>query len=369
MSKIKDSILKNNILRIVIIYLILVGIFSNTGLGIKDFVIFGVLSTLVIVSSFFIFHYYLTDKNSLKQHLICICISFIKLSIYSVVLKELTGFWIDYSILALFFIAQLIFTIWEFLNLSLWEKGVLVLVLLTILVVRSYESTQPQTAYHLYRSELSNVSNHEEILDLFVEDYSNNFTMEDFQDFKPYLNPLKGQRLLRFSQPTLLEFEDGQIVMFEVSREDSDNKLRVSNIELLPEKISSYFRYYPLEIERKAEYPKNIIAEDKEAIIETKGAFISDANPYQEIEWYDKLIGVFGEKKAWEYMWNKLEGLRAPEGPIVGAGTSHKGYLHFRFSSDWEVDKEVLNEIYVQFRDYAVKNDILELPVLFEWAD
>ena len=68
-------------------------------------------------------------------------------------------------------------------------------------------------------------------------------------------------------------------------------------------------------------------------------------------------------------MWDKLEGLRAPVGPLQGAGISNNGYLHFRFCQGWEVDKKILDEIYVQFRDYAAKNDIPELPVVFEWAD
>ncbi len=364
MSKRKDSVLL-----IVILYLFLVGIFSGTGAEIQDFVVFAVLSALLIALSFLIYRYYLTDKNSLKQRLIYICISFIKLTIFSVVLKELTGFSLDYSILVLFFIAVSIFTLWELLDLSLWEKGVLLLVLITILGIKGYESSKPSTAYHLYRSELSNVANYEEMRELLVEDYCNDFTPEDFQELEPYLAPLREQGFLRFSQPALLEFEDGQMVMLEVSRETPDKQLGFSNIELLPEEVGSYFRYYPLELERKAGYPRNVIEEDRGAIIETKGAFISHGSCYQEREWYEKLIGVFGEKKVWDEMWDKLEGVRAPEGPVQGAGTSNKGYLYFSFCTDWEIDKEVLNEIYVQFSDYAAKHDILELPVLFKWAD
>jgi hypothetical protein len=364
---------KDSVLLIVILYLFLVGIFSGAGAGIQEFVIFAVLSALLIASSFLIRHYYLTDKNSLKQRLISICISFVKLTIFSVAVKELTGFSLDYSILVLFLIALSIFTLWEFLDLTLWEKGVLVLVLITVLGVRVYESVresaQPSTAYHLYRSEVRNVTHYEEMLDLLLEDYRKDFSPEDFQDLNPYLNPFQEQRLLRFIQPALLEFEDGRMVMLEVSREDTDNKLRFSNIELLPDEIGSYFRYYPLEIERKADYPKDKEEEDRKAIIETRGAFVSHASLYQEWEWYEELIGVFGDKKVWDELWKELDGFFAPEGPVQGAGTSREGYLFFGFNRDWEVDKEVLDEIYVQFRDYAAKNDIPELPVVFKWAD
>ncbi|QGT98786.1 hypothetical protein SYNTR_0193 [Candidatus Syntrophocurvum alkaliphilum] len=359
----------NSVLLIVILYLLLMGIFSGTRPEIQEFVFFAMLSALVIASSFLIHRHYLKDKNSLKHRLIYIGICFVKIMIFSVAVKELTGVALDHSILALFFIALSIFTLWELLDFSLWEKGVLVLVLITIIGIRGYESAEPSTAYQLYRSELSNVANHEKILDLLVKDYRNDFTPEDFQCLEPYLDPLQEQRFLRFSQLTFLEFEDGQMVMMEVSREDSDNKLRFNNIELLPEEVGSYFRYYPLEIERKADYPQNIIEEDKEFIIETKGAFISHASLYQKMEWYDKLIEVFGEKKAWDEMQYKLEGLHAPEGPMQGMGISDKGYLHFSFCTEWKVDKEVLNEIYIEFRDYAAKNDIPELPVLFKLAD
>ncbi len=335
----------------------------------QDFVILAVLSALVIGSSFFISRNYLTDKKSLKQRLISICISYIKLTIFYIVLKELTSFSVDYSILVLFFIALCIFTLWELMNLNLWEKGLLILVLITILGIRSYENAGPSTAYHLYQSELLHVENHGEILDLFHEEYRNEFTPEDFQKVKPYLNPVKEQRLLRFYQPALLEYEDGQVMMLEISRENSNNKLQFRHIKLLPEEVGSYFRHYPMEIERKAEYPQNIIEEEREAIIETKGSFISHASIYQEIKWYEKLIGVFGEKKVWDDMWLKLEGLLAPEGPVYGAGTSDNGYLFFIFNSDWKVDQVILNEIYAEFSEYATKNDINELPVVFKRVD
>ena len=205
----------------------------------------------------------------------------------------------------------------------MWEKGVLVLVLITVLGVRVYESAresaQPSTAYHLYRSEVRNVTHYEEMLDLLLEDYRKDFSPEDFQDLNPYLDPFQEQRLLRFIQPALLEFEDGQMVMLEVPREDPDNKLRFSNIELLPDEIGSYFRYYPLEIERKADYPKDKEEEDRKAIIETRGTFVSHASLYQEQEWYEELIGVFGDKKVWDELWKELDGLFAPGRPCAGS--------------------------------------------------
>jgi hypothetical protein len=365
MSKRKNS----GLLIVILCFLFLMGIFSGAGAGMQELVVIGVLSALIVASFFLICHYYLTDKNSLKQRLVFICISFIKLMIFSVAVKELTGVTLDYSIFAWFFMALTIFTLWEFLDLSLWEKGVLVLVLITALGVKGYENknTEPSTAYHLY-SELSNITRHEEILALLLEDYRKTFTPKSFQDLKPYLDPLQEQRLLRFSRPALLEFGDGQMVMLEVSRADPDNKLRFSNIELLPEEVGSYLRHYPLEIERKADYPKGAGEEERE-IIEARGAFVSRASYIQEREWYEKLISVFGEKKVWDDLWDELGGLQAPEGPVRGWGTSKEGYLHFSFCRDWEVDKDVLDEIYARFRDQAAKHNIPDLPVVFEWAD
>jgi len=123
----------------------------------------------------------------------------------------------------------------------------------------------------------------------------------------------------------------------------------------------------PLEIERKADYPKG--KEDSKGIIESRGSFISHASIYQEQEWYEELIGVFGEKKVWDELLRGMDDLRAPEGPIYGWGTNREGYLFFRFCQDWEVDKEVLDEIYVRFHDKAAKHDISHLPVVFEWAE
>ncbi|MDD4239251.1 MAG: hypothetical protein PHT62_11965 [Desulfotomaculaceae bacterium] len=355
---------KNRILLLVILYVFLVGFFSSTGTGMQELIIFAILTAMVIASSFIVWHYYLTDKNSLKQRLIYICISFIKLTVFTVAVKELTGVTLEYSALVVFFIAYTIFTLWQFLDLSVWEKGVLVLVLVTVLGVKAYERAEPSTAYQLYRSELSEVTHYEEMQDLLQEDYWIDFTTEDFQGLKPYLALFQEQQFLRFFQPAFLEFEDGQMVMLEVSRKDPDNKLRFSNIKLLPEEIGSYFRYYPLEIERKADYPKG--KKDSKAIIETRGAFISHASLYQEREWYEKLIGVFGDEKVWGELLVEMDSLQAPEGPICGWGTSSEGYLFFRFCQDWEVDKEVLDEIYIQFQDKAAKHDIFHLPVVFQ---
>ncbi|OWZ83814.1 hypothetical protein [Natranaerobius trueperi] len=353
---------KDSVLLIVILYLILVGIFLSTGARLQDTVIFSVLSALIIVSSILLRQYYLKNNNSLKKRLISLSISYIKLTIFSVVIKELTGFSVDYSFLVLFFVALSIFTLWEFLELKLWEKGVLVLVLITVLGIRSYENADSSSAYRLYHSELGDISSSEQIEELLDHDYRKNFSEKDYQKLQPYFTPDQNKRLVRYSRPALLEFEDGQILLLEVSQEDPDS---FKTIELLPEKVGSYFRYYPLEIERKGDYPKNIKEEKKEAIIETRGAFISHHSHYQKNEWYEKLIRIFGENKVWD----KLEMLRAPEGPIQGAGINKEGYLYFRFCTDWDIDKEILDEIYVQFRDYAVKNDIQEVPVVFKWVE
>lgn len=319
------------------------------------------MSALFIALSFLIRHYYLTDKNSLKQHLIFICISFIKITIFIVAVKELTGVSLNYSVLVLFFVALTIFT--------LWEKGVLLLVFITVLGIRVYNSAESSTAYQLYNSSLSKVTRYEEMHGLLLDGYREDFTPEEFQELKPYLDSSQGQRFLRFYQPAFLEFEDGRIIMLEVSRADADKQLRFSNIELLPEEIGSYFRYYPLEIERKADYPKDKEEEDRETIIETRGKFVSHASLYQERGWYEELIGVFGDEKVWNELWKELDGFLAPEGPVQGAGTSRGGYLVFTFYRDWKVDKEVLDEIYLRFRDKAAKHGISHLPVVFEWAE
>lgn len=79
----------DSVLLIVILYLSLVGTFSGAEAGIKEFVIFALLSALLIASSFLIRHYYPTDKNSLKQRFISICISFVNLFEESTVDKSI----------------------------------------------------------------------------------------------------------------------------------------------------------------------------------------------------------------------------------------------------------------------------------------
>lgn len=354
---------KNDVLPPVILFLLVVGFFYNMSASVQEFIVIAVLTALLMLTAYLTRHYYMTDRNSLKQSIISICISFIKFTIFYVAVNELTGFSLDYKFFVLFFSALLIWTLWEKLHLTKLEKGVLVLTLLSILGMRYYDAavTTPATAVQFYRSELGEITSFENMQDLLMEDYREELTLEDFRDLEPYLQ----QPPLRYNQPALLEFKDGQMVMLEVSREDSDKPLRISSIELLPEKVASYFRHYPLEIERQADYPQG--NEGDGVIIESRGAFVSRASFYQERDWYERLISVFGKKEVWDELWEELDGLQAPEGPIRGSGTNKDGYLEFRFYEDWEVDQEVLDEIYAVFKNRASEHGITDLPVVFKW--
>ncbi|MGI6648837.1 MAG: hypothetical protein ACOX5W_07190 [Bacillota bacterium] len=356
---------KNNILLLTILFVLLVGIFySSTEPNMQELIIFTLLSALMMFAFFLTNRYYITDKSSLKQRIIFICMVFITITIFYVTAKELTGFSLEYVPIVLFLVALIISTLWESLDLTMLEKGVLALTLISVLGVTAYQSisSKPSTAIQLYRSELREGTNFENIQELFFEDYRDDFTLEEFQNVEPYLQ----QHPLRFNQPALLEFEDGQMLMIEVGvSQEPNNPLRIKNIELLPERIASYFRYYPLEIERKADFPRG--KEEDESIIETRGAFISRASFRQERDWYEQLIGVFGKKEVRDELWEELEGISAPEGPVRGSGTSSEGYLEFRFDNDWEVNKEILDKLYNAFQDKASEQGITDLPVVFRW--
>jgi len=355
---------KNYILFQVIIFVLLVGSFYNTEPEIKELIIFTVLTGLVIVGIYLTNRYYMTDNSSFKQGVILLCMYLVIITVFHVVAKELIGFSLDYALIVLFMVIAAIKMIWMRLNITTFEKGVLVLTLISVLGVTVYQNrvTKNSTAIDLYRSEVRGETNFESFQELFLQDYRENITLKEFRDLVPYLQ----QSPLRHNQPVLLEFEDGQMVMIEVGiSQELNSPLRIRDIELLPEKIASYFRYYPLEIERKADSPKG--KEGDESIIEARGAFLSRASSSQERDWYDKLISVFGKKEAWDELWGKLEGLYAPEGPVIGSGTNNQGYLEFRFYNDWEVDNEVLNKIYNVFQDKASEYGITDLPVVFRW--
>ncbi len=354
---------KESVLLAVILFLLLVGIFYSTGPDMRELTIFTVLSALLLFVTFLVRYYYVTDQGSLKHRVIFPCICFINVTVYYVAVKELTGFSLDDRIIHLFLLSSLIFTLWELLDLTLLEKGVLILTLAAILAVSIYEGTvtTPSTAAQFYHSELREATAYEDFKALLLDDSQRDFTLEDFQNLEPYLQ----QFPLAIKQPALFEFKDGQMLLVEVSREDNDKPLRISNITLLPEEIASYFRYYPLEMERKADFPLN--RGDDKAIIETRGAFISRANFYQERDWYEQLISVFGKREVWDNLWEKLEGMRAPGGPVAGFGTNNEGYLEFIFGKNWEVEQEVLDKIYEVFQIYAAEHNITALPVVFKW--
>ncbi len=358
-----ETILKRkNSLFLVILVLLVVGLFYSSGPNLQEFIVFIILTALLGTSAYFTRYYYMTDRKSLKQSIISICMSFIIFTVYYVAVNELTGFLLDYTVIVMMFFALLVSTLWERLNLIKLEKGVLVLTLVAVLGVMYYEGTvtTPATAIQFYRSELEEGLDYENIRNLLMKDYQEEFTTERFNELKPYLQ----QTPLRYNQPAILEFKDGQLVRLEVSH-DQDKLLRINKIELLPEEIASYFRFYPLEIERQASFPRG--KEADEAIIGTRGAFVSRASFYQEREWYEQLLNVFGEKRVWDELWKELDGLRAPEGPIQGAGTNKDGYLEFRFHEEWKVDQEVLDEVYALFSNKALEHGIKDLPVVFKF--
>jgi len=354
---------KNNILFLVILFVLLVGIFYSTEPGMKELIIFTALSALMTIAIYLAVRYYMTDNVSFKQRVILLCITLVIITIYYVAAKELTGFSLNYAFIVSFMVALAIQMLWTSLKLTAFEKGVLVLTLISVLGVTVYQSiiTKHSTAIDLYSSELRGETNFESFKVLLSKDYRDNFNLEEFRNLEPYLQ----QTPLRYNQPVLLEFEGGQMVMMEVGvSQEPNSPLRIKNIELLPEKIASYFRYYPLKIERKADFPKG--KEGDESIIEARGAFLSRTSSSQEKDWYEQLISVFGKKEVWDELWGKLEVLRAPEGPVLGSGTNSQGYLEFKFDNNWEIDNEVLDKIYTVFRDKASEHDITDLPVVFE---
>ncbi|MFZ7104962.1 MAG: hypothetical protein ACOWWO_20170 [Peptococcaceae bacterium] len=288
---------KNNILFLVILFILTVGIFYRTGPGIKELIIFTVLSVLMMIAIYLTSRYYMTDNSCLKQRVIFFCMTFVIITIFCVAVQELAGFSVNYTLIVFFMAALVIQILWVNLHLTPLEKGVLVLTLLSFLGATIYQSiaAKHSTAIDLYRSQLREAANFESFQKLLLEDYRDNFTREDFRDLKPYLQQVP----LRYNQPVFFEFEDGRMVMIEAGiSQELNNPLRIKNIEVLPEKIASYFRHYPLEIERKADFLQGM--KEDQSIIETRGAFLSRASSSQQRGWYEQLISVFGKKEVWD---------------------------------------------------------------------
>ena len=68
-------------------------------------------------------------------------------------------------------------------------------------------------------------------------------------------------------------------------------------------------------------------------------------------------------------LWINLDGVRAPEGPLIGSGTKEEGYLEFRFREDWKTKQKMLDEICSVFQETAAKHGIQNLPVVFRWDE
>ncbi len=344
-------------------YLLIIGYLYRTIANVAQVVILTILYTALSLSAIFIRSYYLKDKESLKRQLIGTFMSFIALSGFYIAVKEWAGIALDYEIIVLVTIFLLFYVLWKDLNLAGLEKTVMILVLLTIILVRAYNSTIPNTTYRLYHSKISSGTNYENVRDTLTDDFKNSFSKEDFAKLKPYLL----QDPLRTTQPTIMEFEDGKMLLIESAYDKEGEELQISNITILPKEVAAYFRYYPLKITRDASAPPG--AEGDKTIIETRGAFVGRATEQQKRDWYDNLIGVFGKKELWDELWINLEGVRAPDGPLIGSGTKGEGHLEFRFREDWKPKQKVLDEIYSVFQETAAKHGIKNLPVVFKWGE
>ncbi|MCF8009686.1 MAG: hypothetical protein K9L17_00770 [Clostridiales bacterium] len=356
----------NQIVWILVILIVSVGIFHGTDPGLRELLIFTVLSVLLVLSLYSTNRFYSTGRGTLKYRLIRTCILFMLFSLYFIAVRELTGFSLDYGLLVLFFIALAIFALWEHLDLTRMEKVILVLTLLVIILVKTYTtSVIPKTSAQLYFSKIREVNNFEEFQETLTKDAGESFTREDFLEIKSHLQEWP----LNMTHPLIMEYEGGDMILLETAREHEDRPLKVSNIELLPEEVASYFRYYPLEIEREADIPQNMeddeeITESK--IIECRGAFVSHGTRQQKRDWYEQLISVFGDKETWDNIWFELGGIQPPEGPVIGYGTESDGYLEISFDEEWEVDEKLLDKIYKLFHDKAKEHGIEDIPIVFK---
>lgn len=219
-----EEVKRNYFIVIDSIFIASVGIFHGTGPEKHELILFTIFSAILVISVFFVRYFYLTDKKSLKQQVICICFFIIQITIFYIGVRVLTGFLLDYIIILFFTIVILLFILWEHLDFTILEKGIMILAVVVLLVVRAFDtvSTTPSTAVHLYNSELKGETSYEDLQDSLFGDYREVFTKEDFQDIELYLQQLP----LKITQPALIEFEGGDILLLEAPMKDVINHLR-----------------------------------------------------------------------------------------------------------------------------------------------
>lgn len=347
------------------LFLLLVGVFYKTGPGNLELAIFAVLAALATISLFLIKRHYSNKGASLKYHFIQLCMAFLVITVFYLALKALTGFSLNYSMLTMLFVALLVSAFWEGMDLTTFEKGVMAATIMAIIGGITYDTiaTAPSTALQFYNEMVRNVENYEDYRGLLREDFRDDFTVEIYEEARPYLD----QSPLRYNQPAIIELRDGRMVILEVglSHNEWNKPLRITKFEQLPEEVASYFRYYPLEIERLADFPQG--EEDNDTIIEVRGAFVSEGSNHQKHDWYKQLISVFGDHRVWDELWQDLGTEFASGNPLRGSGTNSKGYLEVRLDESWQADERVLNEIYGRFQHKAAENGIEDLPMVFKW--
>ncbi|OEF96124.1 hypothetical protein [Desulfuribacillus alkaliarsenatis] len=221
-------------------FTLLVGIFYTTNPGTKDFILFTILTAMLIGLLSVCKHYYIKDENSLKEQIIYMCLSMVLLSIYYILVLEIISFPLDYKLFILIWIGSILSVLRRHLNLSYMENAVLLITVITIFSVSVYDDykNRPTTIIDFYFQNIINETTYEGLQNLYVDSERPNFTKETYNELSPFLNnPPR-----RFHLPVLLEYAGGRTILLVTEYSEEYETLQIRNISILPEELVSLFK-------------------------------------------------------------------------------------------------------------------------------
>ncbi|SFI18534.1 hypothetical protein SAMN05192551_1087 [Tindallia magadiensis] len=301
-----------------------------------------------------------TDPGYVKHTIFNILKIFILASFYYVLLRMTTGYSHPVFIFIMLFVIVSLTSIWSQLPLSRNEKKVIIVAVMMSYGLFFFEAwyERPVSSFEFYHQELNQVKDYQTLEKLMTNPKDIGFTEEDFEKLLSY----QQAPAMAFRKVDFVEMWDGSLLHLDLYRDPRSNDIRIYHMEWLPEEAAEHFREFPSELVRA---PMEESDMENGQFIKAKGHFIREGHHYHRMLWEDELGRVFGTKEVWDSLWDELNDLQAPEGPVIGSGIHPDGYLHIRFREDWEKDLELINEMYEVFKDYAAENDIEALPMLF----
>ena len=188
------------------------------------------------------------EPQSIKDVLVLGCFSFSAVTLYYLATRPFLGFDLNYPQILLVMVITLVMSNQRHSDLNNKEKAVVITALIVFAGTLFYFAAIPRTAVEFYSRNLLQAQSHEEVNALFADQFKEGYTEEDFAEISDLL---QGSGPARVAQFSVLMYSERNSVLLDTTGGDLSNPVRLLDLQLLPEEVSSFFwQSYYLRLEQ-----------------------------------------------------------------------------------------------------------------------